>query len=63
MKLRRSMIARAERDDDGFWIYLHDGYADASNTGCHTIVEDTRREAFDHEVERCTCAQCAKTSD
>ena len=56
-----SVVAREERDEDGFWIYLKDGWQDGSNPGSHTIVEDTRRAALAKllDVIPCTCPQCA----
>lgn len=53
-------IARVERDADGYWIYLRDGWQDASNPGCHIIVETTARDAYRHDAIPCECRGCVE---
>lgn len=58
-KPTKKLIIREEvKDIDGYWIYLKDGWCNMS--GEHTIVEDTKKEAYKafKYVERCSCAEC-----
>lgn len=45
-------------DEDGYWVVLREAY----NPGCHTIVEDSRKEALSraHDAIRCACPQCRR---
>jgi hypothetical protein len=56
MKRNDWRIDFTERDDDGFWIYLKDGYCDAQNPQCHSIVESSKRAALQHDIARCHCS-------
>ena len=50
-----------ERDEDGYWICLANGYQCGDDPGSHTIVENTKKRAHDRltTVVRCFCLQCA----
>jgi hypothetical protein len=54
----RKFILEESRDDDGYWIILRDGWCDGFNPGCHTIVENTKREAYQHDAVPCECREC-----
>jgi len=54
----KRLIKTAWIDSDGYWIELIPGWQDAENPQCHTITEDTRREAMAHLVEPCNCRGC-----
>ena len=60
MSIPHKAIKLRERDEDGCWIYLRDGFCDAQNPGCHTIVEADWSEVFLHDVIPCRCAGCVK---
>ncbi len=46
-------------DEDGYWLYLKRGWSDADEIGpLHCIHEDTKREAYRHQVIRCFCKEC-----
>lgn len=41
-KGKREAIRDAFRDEDGIWIWLHEGWeASRTDSGCHVIHEDT----------------------
>lgn len=50
----------AEKDEDGVWIYLKDGWQDSTNPTCHTIHEDTWKDAIAvlKATEPCSCKGC-----
>jgi hypothetical protein len=62
-KLTKRMIGVAERDEDGYWVYLKDGWCLLGEQGNHTIHEDTRAEAMVTEVELCYCDACVRWPD
>lgn len=59
-KARDPRIDSEERDGDGYWIYLKRGYCASHEPGCHTIREDTKREAYAElrNAHRCDCEDC-----
>jgi len=60
MRARATKIQEQYRDSDGYWVYLLPGYQDRYNPGCHTIVEDTKRDALGKAKDAipCDCADC-----
>lgn len=56
--IKKNRIEDQWRDDDGYWIALKSGWQDSETPQCHTIVEGTRREAFQHKVIACDCKDC-----
>lgn len=59
-KVTKSKIEEAWKDSDGYWIELKAGWKSADDPVgvCHTIHEDTRREALDVGCMRCDCVEC-----
>ena len=44
-KSKREAIRDAFCDEDGMWIWLHEGWeASRTDSGCHVIHEDTIRD-------------------
>lgn len=62
MKLTKRHIQLEELDEDGYWIYLKPGLKDGNDplAVLHTIHEDTRKEAYRHEVLICLCDDCRR---
>lgn len=56
----KKRIAEEWLDSDGYWIALKGGWQDSFNPTCHTIVEDTKAEAYKVLAcsEPCNCAEC-----
>lgn len=56
----KDRISLREQDDDGYWVYLRDGFQDGCNPGCHIIHENTKAEALDRmmDTEPCDCFDC-----
>jgi hypothetical protein len=56
----RDRVEEAWKDDDGVWIALRSGWNDSTNSTCHTIHEDTWKEALELLAmsEPCTCKDC-----
>lgn len=54
-------IAARWKDEDGVWIELKSGWQDVTNPTCHTIHEDTWKEALDlcGMAVPCDCRDCA----
>ena len=59
MSRKARPIAEEWMDDDGYWIVLAPGLMDGANPHCHTIHEDTRKEAYSRlsGAMPCTCPE------
>jgi hypothetical protein len=65
MQALKDRIAAEWRDEDGYWIELKSGWQDNFNPGCHTITEDTRKEAR-YKLRAsvpCDCRECRTPKD
>ena len=65
MGIKKFQIEEEWRDSDGYHIALRAGWKDDSDPlgACHTIGEDTKREAYRHEAIVCSCDDdCRKAS-
>jgi len=54
-------IEKLEQDEDGWWLYLANGYCNASDPGCHQYHENTKAEvlrAHSLYTEPCYCKGC-----
>jgi len=51
-------IARQERDDYGFWIFLRDGWRDAEPPGEHIILEQSQQVALSKAKGAIACSCC-----
>ena len=58
MKANDPRILEIDHDEDGWWIIYRYGWCEWGNPGQHQSVEDTKRAALAHGVERCTCIEC-----
>ncbi len=56
----RNLIAQEYRDSDGYWIYLKPGWQNGADPGTHSIVEDSKRDAYStlRSAKPCDCAEC-----
>ena len=52
-------VLSVDHDEDGWWIFLHDGWCWQDN-GLHTIHEDYKAAALCalRETAACECADC-----
>ena len=61
----KDRISAEWQDIDGYWIELKSGWQDNSNPHCHSIREDTKKDA--HEKAKgsvpCDCRYCRCTCD
>jgi len=60
MTWQEKKISFLQKDNDGYWIYLKEGWHDLYNPPCHTIHEDTKRQALAiaREAVPCICPDC-----
>lgn len=58
--MQNKYIKTEWRDSDGYWIELRSGWCDDGNPACHTIVENTRKAAYQHRAVVCVCVNCQR---